>query len=293
MMKPRILFLPDKPGWIYETRALILSKILGDKYDFDIKYMCDLKKFDHNLYDIVFLFYWRHLDKLDFVPKRKIISNVASFKSFWGVPDDERKNLLNRASYLLPICNGLFDMVKDLHPNVFVAPNGTDINVYKPTWKRPSDKLIVGWAGSLKHDYLKGATEFVKPATKKANVELKLVTNLPREEMVDFYNSIDVYICASFTEGAPNTALEAGACGKAIISTEVGIIGDFIKHKYSGYIVDRDLDSFVDAIKFCDNNRDLVQLFGRRIREETENNWSWETRSKIYDETFQRVLSDG
>ena len=41
------------------------------------------------------------------------------------------------------------------------------------------------------------------------------------EEMRDFYRSLDVYLCASRSEGAPNTCLEAAACGVPLVTTAV------------------------------------------------------------------------
>jgi len=39
--------------------------------------------------------------------------------------------------------------------------------------------------------------------------------------MVEFYRSLDVYVCASRSEGTPNPCLEAAACGLPVVTTRV------------------------------------------------------------------------
>lgn len=52
----------------------------------------------------------------------------------------------------------------------------------------------------------------------------KHVTPRTLREMPDYYSSIDVYVCASITEGTPNPILEAMASGVPIVTTDVGIV---------------------------------------------------------------------
>ena len=47
-------------------------------------------------------------------------------------------------------------------------------------------------------------------------------SNYSRVEMAEFYNKIGTLICFSESEGTPNPVLEAAACGRNVITTEVG-----------------------------------------------------------------------
>ena len=77
-------------------------------------------------------------------------------------------------------------------------------------------------------------------------VELVLATkehhNLSAPEMVDFYNSIDCYVCVSESEGQHLPLLEAGACGLPRISTDVGIASELIEPGKNGLIVERSVE---------------------------------------------------
>ena len=60
-----------------------------------------------------------------------------------------------------------------------------------------------------------------------------------QEEMVAFYQGVDVQICASRTEGGPHPLLEAAACGIPLISTRVGIAPELIKDGDNGFLIER------------------------------------------------------
>ena len=54
---------------------------------------------------------------------------------------------------------------------------------------------------------------------------------IAHEDMPEYYNGIDIYVCTSRTEGTPNTVLEAMACGVPVISTDVGIVPEVFGEK--------------------------------------------------------------
>ena len=58
-------------------------------------------------------------------------------------------------------------------------------------------------------------------------------------EMVEFYHSLDVYVCASRSEGTPNPCLEAAACGLPVITTAVGNMPELIRDGHNGFLVER------------------------------------------------------
>ena len=69
-------------------------------------------------------------------------------------------------------------------------------------------------------------------------------------QMEEWYNQGRVYLVTSQTEGVPNTALEAGACGCVVVSTPVGRMPELITDGVSGFLVqERTVDAFIPAIK--------------------------------------------
>ena len=58
-----------------------------------------------------------------------------------------------------------------------------------------------------------------------------------RKDMVGCYNSIDLVIQASYTEGMPNVILEALVMGIPVIATDVGGTGEIINDGISGRLM--------------------------------------------------------
>src|SRR4029077_12159719 len=96
-----------------------------------------------------------------------------------------------------------------------------------------------------------------------------------QREMAAWYNDGTVLVCASESEGTPNPALEAAACGCTVVSTPVGNMPELIRHDVNGYLVERDPAAFVAAIKrACDNYPRLARAMRADIQE-----WHWAARS--------------
>lgn len=61
---------------------------------------------------------------------------------------------------------------------------------------------------------------------------------VPDEELCNFYNNLRLLVLPSTSEGLPNVALEAMACGTPVLATPVGGLPDLIEDKESGFIID-------------------------------------------------------
>ena len=136
-------------------------------------------------------------------------------------------------------------------------------------------KIIVGWSGNSKWgDWdgkngvdVKGVDTILIPAIEQLkqegyDIDLKLADRnikfTPIEEMKDFYNSIDIYICTSKEEGGPNTILESMCCGIPIISTNVGFVEEVLGKKQSEFIInERSIENIKSKVK------ELINKIGR------------------------------
>jgi teichuronic acid biosynthesis glycosyltransferase TuaC len=61
-----------------------------------------------------------------------------------------------------------------------------------------------------------------------SNVELIVVHKLSYEELIIYYNAVDVCILTSRSEGSPNVIKECMACNVPIVSTDVGDVKELI-----------------------------------------------------------------
>ena len=105
------------------------------------------------------------------------------------------------------------------------------------------------------------------------NIELKLadrnVKHIPIEQMSDFYNKIDVYVCISKEEGGPNTILESMSCGIPIISTNVGFVEEVLGEKQSRFIInERNIENLKIKLKnLLDNKKQFKELSEENLKQ--------------------------
>lgn len=68
-------------------------------------------------------------------------------------------------------------------------------------------------------------------------------------EIVDYYNSLDVYVISSREEGGPLAVLESMATGVPLVSTRVGLAPDVVRHGENGLLADvNDVDSLAEHV---------------------------------------------
>jgi hypothetical protein len=107
--------------------------------------------------------------------------------------------------------------------------------------------------------------------------------------MPAWYNDGDVVLCASSEEGTPNPILEAAACGRPCITTDVGLVPEFVRPGQTGLIVRRDPESFAKAICWCASHRDHVVRMGEAAREASLA-WDWSIKIKQFGTAFDKLF---
>ena len=79
---------------------------------------------------------------------------------------------------------------------------------------------------------------------------VRLLGNLPQDELLACYHAADMLVLASSREGMPNVVLESLACGTPVIATAVGGIPEVIDSDDAGRLLgDRSAADIVDAVR--------------------------------------------
>lgn len=205
----------------------------------------------------------------------------------------------------------IYDIYSELqeikNPQVIIH-DGVDLNLYKPqNLERFEnvDKIIVGWVGNSEFidsdndTDLKGLNSIIIPAIEELkeegyNISLKTADRkngvIKQEDMPDYYKELELYVCASKTEGTPLPVLEAMACGVPIVSTDVGIVKEALGNEQSNYILsERSKEELKNKIKdLCENSQKLKMLSKENL--EQIKKWSWENIAIQYKEFFENNL---
>jgi glycosyltransferase involved in cell wall biosynthesis len=104
-----------------------------------------------------------------------------------------------------------------------------------------------------------------------------------------FYSKIDCYICASESEGTPNTVFEALACGIPVITTDVGNVQDVVFDGFNGLIVERSVEQIKAAAHSIVADREYYAQSSQNIRESVRD-FEWSIKVLVWLQLLRYLL---
>ena len=301
--KPKILLLTDVPNWAWAIKSNQIKKYLSDEFDIEIVHLLGVgsRGFNVENFDLYLVYGWSYCNRLNGVrPINRKISGVTAHKE----KDFFRRNIVpalkttqwhHANSILLK-----HELEEAGFENVFYVPNGVDEELFHEINPIPESRsnLIVGHVGKNcgQGTDAKGHTEFIEPSCKQAEVVYKghynnYKTQIPHSQMVDFYQGTDLFIVASKTDGTPNGALEAAACGRPILSNKIGNMPEFIVDGHNGFLIDRDVTQYIEKLLWFKEHREEMREMGKNARKTIEEAWTWKVCSENYRNMFKTILN--
>jgi glycosyltransferase involved in cell wall biosynthesis len=178
--------------------------------------------------------------------------------------------------------------------------NGVDLDLFNVVVPISERKQHVLWTGCNFHCHrtkIKGWDAILMPLGERMQAAgmkfdyRRVHSEIPKvcfttEQMIDWYQTGTIYICTSSSEGTPNPALEAAACGCVVVSTRVGNMPELIETHVNGELVDRDVDSVYKAIVRCQSKYlEMATAMQERIA-----GWDWKYRAEQYYDLFRRLI---
>jgi len=95
------------------------------------------------------------------------------------------------------------------------------------------------------------------------------------ESMPELFRMSSIVALPSYREGMPKSLLEAAACGRPIVATDVPGCRDIVRHGWNGMLVPpRDSHALASALRDLIEDRALRELMGQRGRERAEKEFS-------------------
>jgi len=284
----RLLIISDCRGWAYDHISNGIKKFnQDDSIDISIIYLNEnavqIAKDTWEEYDVILMMGWYLYQYFEFIPQNKVIAGIHSFDQ-WGkrliLPHQKFIDHLNGFDRINVISERFFNVFSRLGiHNIYYTPNGVDCEAFCPKTKMP-DKFTIGVVAKSFRWKLKRINEFFIPAAKKSQVDYKILTGgadiISHKDMPDFYNSINCYVCASKSEGFSTSALEAGSCGRPLISTNISGTEELVVSEQTGFITDFSVDSVSDKIEFLRNDVEKCKCMGDNMRKHIVENYSWQ-----------------
>jgi glycosyltransferase involved in cell wall biosynthesis len=215
--------------------------------------------------------------------------------------------------------------VKELYTKIIdekrisVIPFAVDTDVFKPSLTSSgNDGLEILYSGSLYPlkgvDYLIRAMANVNKHGLKARLtivgegqqkeDLMALTRklgisrsvmfegvVPYADMPKYYKQCDVFCFPTLGEPFGEAVIEAMACGKPVIATNVGGPSEIIQDKVDGILVPpSNPEAIAQQIIRLIDDRNEAHMLGERARETAVNRFSWSTVAEKYHQLYSELL---
>jgi glycosyltransferase involved in cell wall biosynthesis/2-polyprenyl-3-methyl-5-hydroxy-6-metoxy-1,4-benzoquinol methylase/tetratricopeptide (TPR) repeat protein/GT2 family glycosyltransferase len=295
---PRVLMIADVPNWIFERHARTLHALLNDEFDFTLGFQ--KKNFNEDDFDLIYPLEFNLIDAAKIRNPAKYVTGIRSHLS-WQPLDflQFTQSLTRNFGGVHVVSKRLY---KIFHPFVVqteLISHGVDTGFFTPKTKADQSltRLRLGWAGNRLSGSKKGFKEIIEPLGKLPGVELIFCgysdRNLSLEQMKEFYDSLDAYICASDFEGNNNSLMEAASMQRAIITTDNGAVPEYLKNGESALIVERELPNFMRAVMQLRDDPSLRVRLGAAAGEAVRAKYDWKEMGGHYRRFFRNALNAG
>lgn len=249
----------------------------------------------------------------DKVYNLKITTSIYDH-NFLNSSDKEGKELTNNVLGIVKDYSVSSKQLQEIYDKITVdkkptiITDGVDLKRFyqknKNRFNIVENKILkIGWVGNSKFynpyvEDLKGLETIIKPTIEELKSEGykieeyfadKQVRMIPFEQMPEYYNEIDIYICASLNEGTPNPVLEAMACGVPVISTDVGIVKEVFGKKQKQFIINRDKNSLKQKLKNMLDDQSVLKELSIENQQQIVR-WDWKNKCEDFREFFKKNI---
>lgn len=202
---------------------------------------------------------------------------------------------------------------------VMIRGAGVDLEAYRASPEPPAPPVVVTMVARLLRD--KGVREFVEAAAllraRGVPVTMQLVGGLDagnpasatqqevdawqrdgavqalgeRSDIAELYAASHIAVLPSYREGLPKSLIEAAACGRAVVTTDVPGCRDAIEPGQTGLLVPvRDAQSLADAIARLAEDAALRQRMGAAGRALAEREFDIKRVARIHVELYDALV---
>ena len=210
--------------------------------------------------------------------KIKVIPAGVDVKEFYPKDDTTFKQTLgyDNAPLILTVAR--------LHPNKGL-PNLIKAMKYV-TKSVPLAKLVILGKGSLHSPLRKLASHLGLEDSIRFHID-----PIPNNKMITVYSSCDIFVLPSLREPFGRALVEALACGKPAIATNIGGPKDLIIDEKTGFLVQPgDIRQLAARMIALLTDQDLAGKLGSNARRRIEEEYDWEVIANAYEKVYSKIL---
>lgn len=113
-----------------------------------------------------------------------------------------------------------------------------------------------------------------------------------RQDVPSLIAACDVVVLPSISEGQPSILLEAGACAKPVVSSNVGAASEIVIHGKTGYLFEPcDIKSLSDYLIKILSSKTLREKMGICAFHHIRNNYDQRKTAKKYLEVYKKIIA--
>ena len=113
-----------------------------------------------------------------------------------------------------------------------------------------------------------------------------------RTDISRIYNSLDLIVQTSYTEGMPNVILESLLMKIPVIATKVGGTPEIVKDNVTGILIEPgNISELIQKIEFFINNTYILNQMANRGKQFVERSCSYEYRTAKLSQLYRQLLS--
>lgn len=207
-------------------------------------------KIDKSAYDLYFTFGFAFPHYvLNSKNKSKCISGLTAHRK-----KDQVVKAMGSVSHHHANSALLYNELKSFGFNPFYVPNGVDEKLFRPLLPHFHRRLnlVIGHVG--KKSPKKNQKTFIEPLMNKVEAFYEPCYNqfdnkVPHTQMVNKYQTFDMFIAASSEDGTPNGMLEAAACERSALINKIGNAPELIKNGVNGFLLNMNETEYIDKIR--------------------------------------------
>ncbi|RLI97198.1 MAG: hypothetical protein DRO99_03325 [Candidatus Aenigmatarchaeota archaeon] len=124
--------------------------------------------------------------------------------------------------------------------------------------------------------------------------EVTVTGFIDRKYVLNYINQMDVIVIPSVSDGCPNALLESMYCGKPIIGTKVGAIGEILSHEKNGLLVEPSSSKdILDNMLRLFHDRKLAENIGKNAHDDVKREYTPKRETDMWLSLYMSAVGDG
>ena len=126
------------------------------------------------------------------------------------------------------------------------------------------------------------------------HIESKVIFtgNIENNLVPDYINKMDIVCLPSLSESFGVAAVEACACGRPVVSTDVGGLKEIVFDNYNGYTVEpKNSDLIKEKLKLLIEDEDKVKNFSVNARKLAVEKYNWIENAEIMENLYEKIIA--